>query len=157
MTGIIDPALFGMPDATTTGVPAGTTLTAYTGPMTITTPGTVIEGKIINGTLRVTAADVTIKNCVVQNYGWWGIDAEGAANITVQNCDFTASSSMDTNAAILGSGTFIGNDISNSENGIVLTGGASVVRDNYIHDLRRQFLAIRTSTASAFKVVRITS
>ena len=89
MTGIIDPALFGMPDATTTGVPAGTTLTAYTGPMTITTPGTVIEGKIINGTLRVTAANVTIKNCVIQNYGFWGIDAEGAANITVQNCDFT--------------------------------------------------------------------
>jgi Right handed beta helix region len=136
MTGIIDSAHFGMPDATTAGVPAGTTLTAYTGPMTITTPGTVIDGKIISGTLRVTAADVTIKNCVVQNYGWWGIDAEGAANITIQNCDFTASSSMDTNAAILGSGTFIGNDIRNSENGIVLTGGASVVRDNYIHDLQ---------------------
>ena len=26
MTGIIDPARFGMPDATTAGVPAGTTL-----------------------------------------------------------------------------------------------------------------------------------
>ena len=74
----------------------------------------------------------------------------------MQNCDFTASSSMDTNSAILGSGTFIGNDISNSENGIVLQGGASVVRDNYIHDLKT-ISAIRTSTASAFKVVRITS
>src|SRR5437762_1804639 len=102
MTGTIDPALFGMPDATTTGVSASTTLAAYSGPMTITTPGTVIEGKIINGTLQVTAANVTIKNCVVQNYGWWGIDAQDAANITVQNCDFTASASMDTNAAILG-------------------------------------------------------
>jgi parallel beta-helix repeat protein len=139
MTGTIDPALFGMPDATTTGVLAGTTLTAYSGPMTITTPGTVIEGKIIDGTLLVTAANVTIKNCVVQNYGWWGIDAENAANITVQNCDFTASASKDTNAAILGSGTFIGNDISHSENGIVLTDGASVVRDNYIHDLFDNF------------------
>jgi hypothetical protein len=136
MTGIIDPGRFGMPDATTTGVTAGTTLTAYTGPTTISTPGTVIEGKIINGTLWVTAADVTIKNCVIQNYGYWGIDAERAANFTVQNCDFIASSSMDTNAAILGSGTFIGNDVSNSTNGIVLTDGASVVRDNYIHDLR---------------------
>jgi len=136
MTGIIDPGRFGVPDATTTGVPTGTTLTAYMGPMIITTPGTVIEGKIIDGTLKVEAANVTIKNCVVKNYGWWGIDAERAANITVQNCDFTASSSQDTNAAILGSGNFIGNDISNSTNGIVLTGGASVVRDNYIHDLR---------------------
>jgi hypothetical protein len=54
MTGT-NPALFGMPDATTAGVQAGTTLTAYTGPMTITTPGTGIEGKIINGTLQVLA------------------------------------------------------------------------------------------------------
>src|SRR5262245_60641243 len=46
---------------------------------------------------------------------------------------------MDTNAAILGSGTFIGNNISNSENGIVLDDGASVVRDNYIHDLNDNF------------------
>ena len=35
------------PDATNTGVPAGTTLTNYTGPTTITTNGTVIDGKII--------------------------------------------------------------------------------------------------------------
>ena len=139
MTGIIDPARFGMPDATTTGVPAGTTLTAYTGPMTITKDGTVIEGMIIDGTLKIEASNVTIKNCIIKNYGWWGIDGEGAANLTVLNCDFTASTSKDTNAAILGSGTFIGNDISQSENGIVLTGGASVVRDNYIHDLFDNF------------------
>ena len=79
MTGIIDPARFGMPDATTAGVPTGTTLTAYTGPMTITKDGTVIEGMIIDGTLVVDAANVTIKNCVIKNYGWWGIDGEGAA------------------------------------------------------------------------------
>ena len=139
MTGTIDPALFGMPDATTAGVPSGTTLATYTGPMTITTDGTVIDGKIINGTLRVTADNVTIQNCVIQNYGFWGVDAEGSTGITIKYCDFTASSSMDTNAAILGSGTFIGNDISNSENGIVLQDGASVVRDNYIHDLGDNF------------------
>ncbi|RVG79790.1 right-handed parallel beta-helix repeat-containing protein, partial [Sinorhizobium meliloti] len=37
------------PNATDTGVPAGTTLTEYTGPMTITENGTVIDGMIING------------------------------------------------------------------------------------------------------------
>ena len=47
MTGTIDPALFGMPDATTAGVQAGVTLTAYKGPMNITTAGTVIENVII--------------------------------------------------------------------------------------------------------------
>jgi len=139
MTGTINPALFGMPDATTAGVPSGTTLTAYTGPMTITQAGTVIEGKIIDGTLTIDAANVTIMNCIIKNYGWWGIDGESASNLSVLYCDFTASTSKDTNAAILGSGTFIGNDISQSENGIVLQGGASVVRDNYIHDLFDNF------------------
>ena len=139
MTGTIDPALFGMPDASTAGVPAGTNLTTYTGPMTITTPGTVIEGQIINGTLQVLADNVTIKNCLVQNYGWWGVDGETATNLTIQNCTFKASTTQDTNAAILGAGTFIGNDISQSENGIVLTNGAAVVKDNYIHDLFDNF------------------
>ena len=142
MTGTIDPALFGMPNATNTGVPAGTSLTAYTGPMTITTPGTVIDGKIINGTLIIEAANVTIKNSVVQNFGFWGIDASAAAavgNVTVQNCTLTGSSSMDHDSAIVGSGTFIGNNISNTENGILLQDGASVVRDNYIHDLNDNF------------------
>ena len=38
--------------------------------------------------------------------------------------------------AILGSGNFIRNDISKVENGIVLQGGASTVKGNYIHDLQ---------------------
>ena len=123
----------GSPDA---GVPAGTNLTAYTGPMTITQAGTVIEGKIINGSLLVTAPNVIIKNCVIKYDGWWGIDAEGAKNITIENCDITGPGyAKNANAAILGSGSFIGNDISNSENGIVLTGGASTVKGNYVHDL----------------------
>ncbi|MGB3832750.1 MAG: hypothetical protein WA975_12915, partial [Mesorhizobium sp.] len=42
--------------------PSGTTLTAYTGPMTITKAGTVIEGQIINGSLTILAPDVIIKN-----------------------------------------------------------------------------------------------
>jgi len=117
--------------------PSGTTLTAYTGPMTITKAGTVIEGQIINGSLTILAPDVIIKNCVIVYRGTWGIDAEGAKNITIQNCDITGPGYSSTaNAAILGSGTFIGNDISKSENGIVLTGGASTVRGNYIHDLQ---------------------
>ena len=51
--------------------------------MTISKAGTVIENQIINGSLRITAADVVIKNCVIKYNGTWGIDAEGAKNITV--------------------------------------------------------------------------
>lgn len=52
------PAAF--PDATNTGVPAGTTLTAYTGPCTITTPNTVIDSKTINCSLSIQTTGVQI-------------------------------------------------------------------------------------------------
>jgi hypothetical protein len=50
------------PDATCTGVPAGTTLTNYIGSTTITTAGTVIDSKIINSCVVVNAPGVVIKN-----------------------------------------------------------------------------------------------
>jgi hypothetical protein len=59
------PPSSGKPGSTNTGVPAGTTLTAYTGPKTITTAGTVIDGKDVNGALRIEAKNVTIKNSKV--------------------------------------------------------------------------------------------
>jgi len=125
------------PNSTNTGVPAGTSLTAYTGPMTITTDGTVIDGKIITGTLRVTADNVVIKNSQINYSGMWGVDAEGANNITIQDSDIVGPGySADSNAGILGSGTFLRNDVSKSENGIVLTGGSSTVVGNYVHDLQ---------------------
>lgn len=49
------------PDASNTGVPAGTTLTAYTGPSNITVAGTVIDGKTL-GCIEVSAPGVTIRN-----------------------------------------------------------------------------------------------
>ena len=126
----------GFPDASTTGVPTGTVLTSYTGSMTITQNGTVIENKIIDGSLRITADNVIIRNCKINYNGMWGIDAEGAGNVTVKDCDIVGPGyNGDSNAAILGSGTFLRNDISRSENGIVLQGGASTVKGNYIHNL----------------------
>lgn len=124
------------PDATNTGAPAGTNLTEYTGPMTITENGTVIDGKIINGSLRVIADDVVIKNSKITFDSWWGVEAEHANNITIQDCDIVGPGySGDSNSAILGSGTFLRNDLSKVENGITLTGGSSTVKGNYIHDL----------------------
>lgn len=48
------------PNANNTGVPAGTPLSPYSGSMSITTPGTVIDAKQITGGLEIRAADVTI-------------------------------------------------------------------------------------------------
>ncbi|MCA6120243.1 right-handed parallel beta-helix repeat-containing protein, partial [Bradyrhizobium sp. WSM 1738] len=137
MTGIINPALFGMPDATTAGVQAGVTLTNYTGPMTITTAGAVIENKIINGTLTIAADNVTIKNCVIQNFDNWGILSDNADNTRVEYCDIDGSGSTRTSGLGIGGGTnsaIIGCDIKGMVIGIQLFGRAEV-KDNYIHDL----------------------
>jgi hypothetical protein len=137
MTGTIDPARFGMPDATTAGVQAGVTLTAYRGPMTITTPGAVIENVIIDGTITVAADNVTFKNCVIRNFDNWGILSDNADNTRVEYCDIDGSGSTRTSGLGIGGGTnsaIIGCDISGMVIGIQLAGRA-VVRDNYIHDL----------------------
>lgn len=58
----------GFPDATTTGVPAGTALTP-SGSLTITEDGAVIDGLEITGTVTVEADDVTIRRTVIRNTG----------------------------------------------------------------------------------------
>ena len=50
------------PNAGNTGVPAGTALTAYSGPCEITTPNTVIDSKIVNCDLGINTTGVMIKN-----------------------------------------------------------------------------------------------
>lgn len=63
------------PGNNNTGVPAGTTLTNYTGPCTITANNTVINARTINcGPLVVRAANVTITNSLVND----GINIETA-------------------------------------------------------------------------------
>ncbi|MEQ1955494.1 right-handed parallel beta-helix repeat-containing protein [Mesorhizobium sp. CN2-181] len=131
-----EPIPAGFPDESTTGVPDETLLTPYTGPMRITQNETVIENKIIVGSLWIRADNVVLRNCRLNYTAWWGIDAEGAKNITVENCEIVGPGyGGDSNAAILGSGNFLRNNISRSENGIVLQGGASLVKGNYIHNL----------------------
>ena len=49
-----------------TGVPAGTALTRYDGDLTITTPGTVIDGLDIHGFVTIKANNVTIRRSIVR-------------------------------------------------------------------------------------------
>lgn len=57
------------PDASTTGILAGTVLSDYNAPtvdtLTITTNGTVIENKRIYGDIRIQATGVRIRNCLL--------------------------------------------------------------------------------------------
>lgn len=131
---------FEWPNASNSGVPTGTTLTSYTGSSTISANGTVIDSKIINTSgLVVTGSNVIIRKCQINFTGWWGIDAETAANITIEDCTITGPGTGGTaNACILAYGTIQRNNISNSGNGIVLASGSggAVVKGNYVHTLR---------------------
>ena len=72
------PTTSGWPDASTTGVPAGTPLTTYTGPCTVTTANTVIDAKTVNcSSLVIHAANVTISRSKVN-----GIVSSGTDNDT---------------------------------------------------------------------------
>ena len=60
-TVVVDPPSK-FPNATNTGVPAGTALKVYTGPSTITTNGAVLSGYIFTSPLTIMANNVTIEN-----------------------------------------------------------------------------------------------
>jgi hypothetical protein len=87
------PSSCGYPDATNTGVPAGTSLTPSTS-RTLSTNGQVVNGLEITGTVTVTADNVTIKNSkIVATKGGNGSYAlilnNGADNFTIEHSEIT--------------------------------------------------------------------
>lgn len=70
-TATTTPPAGGFPNGSNTGVPAGTTLTAYTGSCTITTANTVIDSKNVTcaSGLTIRAPGVVIKNSKVVDGG----------------------------------------------------------------------------------------
>ncbi|HTJ39023.1 MAG TPA: PKD domain-containing protein [Dactylosporangium sp.] len=68
----------GWPGPTNTGVPAGTTLTTYTGPCTITADDTVIDSQTVNCDLIIRASNVTITKSKVNGVIWLDVDNPGA-------------------------------------------------------------------------------
>lgn len=121
------------PDASNTGVPEGTALAAYTGPVNIPN-GTVIEGRRITKTV-FPGMDVIFRKCHFQVPAPFAIDSNGQnKRLTVEDCTFVGPGySMPNNAAIAGSGTFLRNNISKYSNGMTLNTGKSVIKGNFIH------------------------
>ncbi|RYB90723.1 DUF4082 domain-containing protein [Nocardioides glacieisoli] len=58
----------GWPGPDNTGVPNGTTLSPYSGPLTVTTANTVIQNVVVNGTLEIAAPGVRIVNTRVNGH-----------------------------------------------------------------------------------------
>src|SRR5262245_20063920 len=113
----------GFPDATNTGVPAGVTLTS-SGGLVINTPGVVIEGLDIRGTVTVSADNVTLKNCKISSSSWAVINiTSGTTGVTIENCDINGLGGNGTRGISVGAdaqGTFLRNNIHNVEDGIYI-------------------------------------
>jgi hypothetical protein len=121
------------PGAHNTGVPAGTVLGAYSGPTSITTPGTTITGKTINSDLFIYTSNVTIRNSVINGH----IDVDGPSySLTIEDSEVNAGA---TSAPALGY-----NDITvrrvefTGGQHAVLCAGDCVVEDSWLHDQYNQ-------------------
>lgn len=124
----------GFPDASNTGVPAGTTLTSYTGPSNVTVANTVITGKTI-GCIQVSASGVVIRNSRISCGSFYAILAETNtgtplliedSDIDCQNGNGTGISSSNFTARRV--------DITGCENGLNVDRNVTI-EDSYIHSL----------------------
>ena len=129
-------AAVSFPSASTAG--ARSSLTTYTGPTTINTNGTVIDGKKITGQLTVNAANVTIKNSRITSTGTYGILAWGK-NLTVVDSTVDGKAGM---VSIAGYSDKGGGDIhltrvdaSGAPDLVRMGSDGSTVQDSYFHDV----------------------
>jgi hypothetical protein len=148
-------AACGYPSATTTGVPAGTTLksvpaqltsgpgwswNAATATATVTTPGTVLTGLSISGTLQVNAANVTINDDKITASGNFAVSLTHTAGATIENSTISGLNPTTGRVSyaiddVYGDSTAItikNNNISAFRTAIQASTG--LITGNYIHD-----------------------
>ena len=93
------PSACGYPDQTNTGAPAGTAVTVKNGDQTINAAGTYSGWNVQNGSVRINASNVTIKDFVITNTGDTSnaiLIPSGVTNVTIE--DSTLSGAATNNA-----------------------------------------------------------
>jgi hypothetical protein len=118
------------PSANTTGVPAGTTLTKYTGPCTIQTPNVVIDAKLVDCDLRILAKGIVISRSQINGNVYSDAD--------MNNGSFTISDSWVNNGAYASTGIGDANFVAIR---VEVSGGSRsvncyrdcTVQDSYLH------------------------
>ena len=129
------------PDASSTGVPEGTTLTASES-LEITQDGTVVEGLDVHGRVIIAANDVVLRNTRVRtDTSTYPIHVtDGATGVLIE--DVEVDNMGGTGIGILissdSSATIRRADVHSAEDGIRIQGDEVVIEDSYVHDLQRQ-------------------
>ncbi|MGY2935008.1 hypothetical protein ACVWZ6_004610 [Bradyrhizobium sp. GM6.1] len=125
------------PDDTNTGVVDKARLKA-SGPIITSEDEQIIRELDISGTVQINHNAVRIENCRITAAAFSVVTvADGVTGAVVQNCEINGvGSGNDGSCGISGHGTFTGNNIYNVENGFSLAGNATIIENNYIHDLK---------------------
>jgi len=121
------------PDATNTGVPAGTVLTNSSGLLNITVAGTVIEARNHSGGIVVNAPNVTIKRSRIRSTSPFVLIQNNSTELLIIDCEIDGMNS-NTNGISPRNVLVRRCNIHHVENGLNV-GGPTIVEDSYIHDL----------------------
>lgn len=127
------------PDATNTGVPAGTMLSTYSGSLNINADNTVITGKKITLTdsFRISAKNVVIKDCYIDaGHNYWAVMVD-SGNVTIQDSEIVGS---DAAAVATDNGSYTLNRVNIHDwhgDGMKL-GDDVTVENSWIHDATTQ-------------------
>lgn len=126
------PSACGFPDASNTGVPAGTTLTSHPGSQKITQDGAVIDGWD-TGRINIYANNVVIKNTKITTSAYYGVYVY-SGSVIVEDTTIVgqATASQECDAGVTGAVLVLRVDISGCEDGVHLSGNHAV-KDSYIH------------------------
>jgi len=130
------PSACGYPDGTNTGVPPGTAL-RVSGSLTLSTPGQVVTGLDVRGSIVVTASNVVIKNSRVRD-----VDNDAAIivrgnvhGVIISHVEIDGGKQTPSVVGISGSGfTADAVNIHGTADGID-AGDNVVVQNSWIHDL----------------------
>ena len=107
------------------------------GSLTVTTPGTVIDGLDITGTVTITASNVTVKRSRITGSAFALVYVkDGVTGVRVEDSELNGSGSSGTSNSmgVYGPATVLRSNIYGVENGVAPFSN-TVVQDNYIHDL----------------------
>ncbi len=127
------------PDASCTGVPAGTSLTVVNGDLTVSTDNTVVSGKDVRGCILVEAVGVKILNSKAQCiYNADNARARNPANapLTVTDSEINCGGAGAPNNSGISDRNYVvyRMNIHNCENGFDADSDVAIY-DSYIHDL----------------------
>lgn len=140
---LVAPPASSWPNATNTGVPAGTNLTSWLGGCTITTANTVIDSKLVDctsGALDIRANGVQITNSKVLGQVWLDTDVAGASGWNVAITDSEVDAGFQQlpavgvgNFTVLRSNIHGGQTAAQCEAGSADTSASCYVQDSYLH------------------------